>query len=140
MASTLIEHEGVVASVAAGRVCVRITSHSACGGCRARQACGMAEAQEKIVEVATPRAAEYAPGQAVRVGVRRHAGLVAVVLAYVGALAVLLGALCTATLALGWSEGRAAAASLAAVVLYYGLLWLCRRGIEHTIQFTITKI
>lgn len=140
MASPLIEHEGVVDSVAARTVRVRITSRSACGSCRARQACGMAEAQEKIVEVATPCAAEYAPGEAVRVGVRRHAGVVAVALAYVGALVVLVGTLCAATLALGWSDMQAAAAAVAAVVLYYGLLWLCRRAIEHTIQFTITKI
>ena len=117
-----------------------ITSHSACGSCRARQACGLAETQEKVVEVRTADAARYAPGDAVVVGVRRRAGGIAVLLAYVGALAVLLAVLAVAVGPLGWSEGRAALAALAGVVLYYVVLWLFRRKIEHTIQFTITKI
>lgn len=134
-----IEHIGVVERVAEKSVCVKITSRSACGSCRAREACGLSEAQEKIVEVATPRAAEFVPGQEVTVGVRRSAGALAVVLAYVGALAVLLAVLVAGIALAGWSEGISALAALAAVGLYYVVLWLLRRKIEHTIQFTISK-
>ncbi|WP_418992127.1 SoxR reducing system RseC family protein [Alistipes sp.] len=135
----LIEHSGVVERTAGGTVYVKITSRSACGSCKARQACGLAEAQEKIVEVPAAQAGEYAPGDRVTVGVRRRAGGLAVALAYVGALAVLLAALVAGISLLGWSEGCSALAALGAVVLYYGVLWLFRRKIEHTIQFTITK-
>ena len=86
----LIEHCGVVERTERDTVYVRITSRSACGTCKARQACGLAEAQDKIVAVATPEAGQYAAGREVMVGVRRSAGVRAVVLAYVGALAVLL--------------------------------------------------
>ena len=93
MASGIIEHEGIVSRVEGDRVYVKITSQSACGACKAREACGLAEAQEKIVEVTTPGAQQhYTAGESVTVGVRRSAGAVAVILAYVGALAVLLGA------------------------------------------------
>ena len=85
-----IEHSGVVERTAPDAVYVRITSRSACGACRARQACGLAETQENA--------------------------------------------------ALGWSEGASALAALGGVGLYYVVLWLCRRRIEHTIHFTITKI
>ena len=88
--------------------------------------------------VKSPDAAHYAAGEKVMVGVRRSAGAVAVILAYVGALAVLLAVLVAAVAALGWSEGRLAA--IAGVGVYYFVLWLFRRKIEHTIQFTITKI
>lgn len=135
-----IEHSGVVARTEAGRVFVKILSHSACGACSARQACGMAEAEEKIVEVRCTTAGEYAPGDAVSVGVRRRAGGLAVLLGYVGALVVLLGTLVVTSGVLHWSDGRSAAVTLAAVAAYYGVLWLLRRRIEHTIQFTITKI
>ena len=54
-------------------------------------------------------------------------------------LAVLLGALAAAVAALGWSEGRSALAALAAVGVYYCVLWLFRHKIEHTIHFSITK-
>ena len=112
-----IEHSGTVERAEGGKVFVRITSHSACGTCSARQACGLAETQEKMVEVVAADAARFEPGDAVTVGIRRRAGMLSVALAYGGALV-----------------------SLAAVVLYYMVLWLFRRRIEHTIQFTITKI
>ena len=44
-----IEHSGVVERTERDTVYVRITSHSACGTCKAREACGLAEAQDKIV-------------------------------------------------------------------------------------------
>ena len=132
----LIEHSGVVERTERGAVHVRITSRSACGSCKARQACGLAEAQEKVVVVATPEAASFAAGDAVSVGVRRSAGMRAVVLAYVGALAVLMAAIA----GMGWSEGAGALAAIAGVGVYYFVLWLFRAKIEHTIQFTITKI
>ncbi|WP_418982825.1 SoxR reducing system RseC family protein [Alistipes sp.] len=135
-----IEHSGVVERIAGDTVYVKITSSSACGTCRARQACGLAEAQEKIVAVRTREAAAFAAGEAVMVGVRRSAGAAAVVLAYVGALAVLLAVLFAGIGLLGWSEGVSALAALAGVALYYGAMGLFRRRIEHTIQFTITKI
>jgi len=137
--SHLIEHSGVVEGIDGNRVRVKIVSGSACGSCKARQACGMAETQEKIVDVVTDAAAEYAAGDAVRVGVYRHAAGMAVLLGYVGALAVLLAVLVTGIGVLGWSEGRSALASVAGVALYYGALWMSRRGIENTIHFTITK-
>ena len=59
MASGIIEHEGIVSRVEGDRVYVKITSQSACGTCKAREACGLAEAQEKIVEVTTPGAQQH---------------------------------------------------------------------------------
>ena len=89
--------------------------------------------------VKSPDAAHYAAGEKVMVGVRRSAGAVAVILAYVGALAVLLAVLVAAVAVLRWSEGRGALAALGAVVVYYCVLWLFRHKIEHTIHFSITK-
>lgn len=134
----VIEHNGVVERVERGRVFVRIVVGSACAACRAREACGMGEANEKIVEVPVATDVDYGTGESVTVGVQRRMGVVAVVLAYVGALVVLLGTLLIG-LGLGWTEGRAALVSLGAVALYYVLLWLGRRKIEHTIHFTIRR-
>ena len=53
---------------------------------------------------------------------------------------MLLAVLAVAAGPLHWSEGHAALAALAGVALYYVVLWLFRKRIEHTIQFTITKI
>lgn len=134
-----IEHTGRVERVEPDTVYVIITSSSACGSCKARQACGLAEAQEKTVVVRCADAAQYAPGDDVTVGVRRSAGARAVVLGYVGALVVLMGTLLITVGWLGWDEAAGAAAALGSVAGYYGVLWSMRHTIEHTIQFTITK-
>ena len=125
-----IQHIGTVAEVSAQQVVVRITSRSACGSCAARSACGLAEAQEKLIEVKTADAARYAVGDEVMVGVKPYIGAKSEGLAYVGALVVLI-------LALVHSVG--VLITLAAVALYYGVLWLVKDKIEHTIQFTINK-
>lgn len=134
-----IEHTGRVERVEAGTVYVTITSSSACGSCKARQACGLAETQEKTVVVKCADATAYTAGEAVTVGVRRSAGALAVVLGYVGALVVLMGVLLATIGLLGWSEGLGALAALGSVAGYYGVLWALRNKIENTIQFTITK-
>ncbi|MBQ5393498.1 MAG: SoxR reducing system RseC family protein [Alistipes sp.] len=130
---------GTVAEVSAKQVVVRITSRSACGSCAARSACGLAEAQEKLIEVRTADAARYAVGDEVTVGVKPYIGAKAVGLAYVGALAVLILALVLSVGVFGVSEGVGVLITLAAVALYYGVLWLVKDKIEHTIQFTINK-
>lgn len=134
-----IEHTGRVERVEAGTVYVTITSSSACGSCKARQACGLAETQEKTVVVRCADAAEYAAGESVTVGVRRSAGVLAVGLGYVGALVVLMGVLSITVGGLGWNEVAGAATALGSVAGYYGVLWALRHKIENTIQFTITK-
>ena len=134
-----IEHTGRVERVESDTVYVTITSSSACGSCKARQACGLAEAQEKTVVVRCADAAQYAAGDDVTVGIRRSAGARAVILGYVGALVVLMGVLLITVGWLGWDEAAGAAAALGSVAGYYGALWSMRHKIEHTIQFTITK-
>ncbi len=132
MASELIEHSGVVDErTETGKVFVRITSYSACGACKAREACGLAETEVKIVEIATPRAAEFRPGDEVLVGVRRRAGLLSVALAYGGALVVLLAVLTLGIAVGGWSEGVAAAGESAAAAVRTGqhLLHLVDPGV-----------
>ena len=138
MVAARIEHSGVVEAHGTRRSSVRITSHSACGTCKAGSVRpGRGAGQDRGREESD--AAQFAVGEQVIVGVRRSAGAVAVILAYVGALAVLLAVLVAAVAVLGWSEGRGALAALGAVGVYYCVLWLFRHKIEHTIHFSITK-
>ncbi len=117
---------------------VAIVASSACHSCRARNACGMSEQTEKIVDVAVPDAAPYAAGDRVTVGEEQRMGVKAVLLAYAGAFAALIVVL-AAALALGLGEGWAALLSIGGVGLYYFGLYLFRHRIEITIHFTITK-
>ena len=135
----IIEHTGTVERVADGVVTVRIVARSACGACTARAACGMGESQEKLLEIATPDAVSYSAGDEVTVGVYRNAARMAVVLGYVGALAVMIVALVLCTTVFGTGEGTAALWTLASVAAYYVVLWALRNRIERKIHFTITK-
>lgn len=136
--SKVVQHSGTVQSTEQGKVVVRITSRSACGSCAAKQACGLAEATEKIVEVYTTDWAQYKAGDEVLVGVKQQIGMKAVAMAYGGALVVLLAALILSTEVLHLGDGIAVLVTIGAVVLYYGALWLMKDKIEQTIHFTIT--
>lgn len=133
-----IQHSGTVQSTEQGKVVVRITSRSACGSCAAKQACGLAEATEKVVEVYTTDWAQYKAGDEVLVGVKQQIGMKAVAMAYGGALVVLLAALILSTEVLHLGDGIAVLVTIGAVALYYGALWLMKDRIEQTIHFTIT--
>lgn len=133
-----IEHTGTVEEVSERAVTVRIVASGACAQCRAREACGMGESRDKIIVAPTADAKDYRPGEQVRVSVSRAAGLTAVAVGYVGALAVLVAAIVLGTSA-GWSEGLSALAGLGAVAIYYIGVWLVRGRIEQKIRFTITK-
>ena len=133
-----IEHSGVVKRVGAERVCVEITAHGACGSCKAREACGLGETGQIIVEIRTPAAATYRPGDRVTVAITRRTGAVAVLLAYVVPFVVLIGVVAVCYL-LGAGDGAAVLAGLGSVVLYYGILWLLRRKIDNAIHFTISE-
>lgn len=134
----VVQHSGTVQSTEQGKVVVRITSRSACGSCAAKQACGLAEATEKIVEVYTTDWAQYKAGDEVLVGVKQQIGMKAVAMAYGGALVVLLAALILSTEVLHLGDGIAVLVTIGAVALYYGALWLMKDRIEQTIHFTIT--
>ena len=121
-----IEHSGVVKRVDAERVCVEITAHGACGSCKAREACGLGETGQKIVEIRAPAAATYRPGDRVTVAITRRKG------------EVLIGVVAVCYL-LGAGDGAAVLAGLGSVVLYYGILWLLRRKIDNAIHFTISE-
>lgn len=137
--STSIEHSGVVERSGDGVVRVKIVANAACSSCRAREACGMGESKEKIVDVTTIEAFRYAPGEAVTVSVSRNTGLKAVLLAYVGAFLVLIAAIIAALELFSFGEGAAVLTGLASLAVYYFLLWLFRDKIERKIHFTITK-
>lgn len=133
-----IEHRGQVRSVARGVVRVAIVASGACQSCRAKELCGMGESQEKIFDIPCADAEHYRVGEQVILSEERTVALRAVLIAYVGALVVLLLALVGA-LALGLSEGLSVLVTLAAIGAYYGVIHALRAKIEQKIYFRITK-
>ncbi len=131
-----IRHEGIVDSVDGQTVIVRITQSSACGGCQARNICNAAESKDKLVEVEYSGAESLSPGQTVTVAAGERMGMTAVMLAF-GLPVLLLIIALVAAMALTGSEKIGAVASLAVLVPYYLVLFLCRERIKKDFGFRI---
>lgn len=139
MSRQLIKHEGEVVRVSGDRVFVRMTVNSACGGCSARQACGVSEMADKIVEVATADASTYSVGESVEVALAsRSMGAKSVLWAYIVPFFIMCVVLVTLHVA-GVGEGVSLVATLLSVVGYYALLYALRAKLEQTINFIIIK-
>lgn len=134
-----IEHTGRVQRIEKNRVFVMITAAAACSTCRARKACGVTESADKIIEVMTVDAENFAPGDEVVVGVKRRVGMKAVMYAYTLPLAVLI-VLLVAAKAAGASDPVAGVAAVGGVALYYLSLWLLKERIAATVTFTVRKV
>jgi sigma-E factor negative regulatory protein RseC len=136
--SSALQHRGVVTSVDADAVTVSVMAESACAGCHAKGICGESGA-ERIIRVVTPDASAYSVDDRVVVALKRQSmAMSSVVWGYIVPLVVLLVAL-FGSVALGFSDGVAAIASIVSVAIYYAGLYLTRKIFERKIEFTIFK-
>ena len=131
-----VKHTGQVVSMTPQLTTVRIVSHSACSECHAAGLCGLSEYTEKAIQVPTDPYASYAVGDEVQVVLKASMGMKAVWLAYFLPLVVLL-AIALGLIALGVGEVVSGLAGLAAVGLYYLVLWLFRDRLRNEYIFTI---
>ena len=136
--SSALQHRGVVTSVDADAVTVSVMAESACAGCHAKGICGESGA-ERIIRVVTPDASAYSVDDRVVVALKRQSmAMSSVVWGYIVPLVVLLVAL-FGSVALGFSDGVAAIASIVSVAIYYAGLYMTRKIFERKIEFTIFK-
>ncbi|MBR1573671.1 MAG: SoxR reducing system RseC family protein [Bacteroidales bacterium] len=132
-----VSHSGVIRSVGPEKTVVEILSQSACASCHAQGLCTAADAVTKAVEV--PSAPGFQVGETVTVQLRESMGFQAVLLCYVIPVLLLLG------IVVGLSytslhELWVGLAGVAAVGLWYGVLWLLRGHIARDYVFTMEKI
>lgn len=134
-----IQHRGTVTVVKPGLVSVQITSFSACHNCDARHGCGLMDCQNKIIEVATPAAADYTPGETVVLSMSSQSGLWAVFMGYGLPLILMLAALIVASL-LGAGELMAGISAIIILIPYYFWLFLNAKRFKQRFDFTISKL
>ena len=131
-----IRHSGVIDSIEDGCVHVRIVQASACAACKVAGYCNAAESKEKIVDVFCDHAAAYKPGQAVTVTAPGQVASQALLLGFGIPFVLLVGVLVLALLLTG-NEGLAALSGLAALLPYYGVLFLFRNRLRTQFAFSI---
>ena len=136
MKKETISHKGKIVNMTPQVTTVSILQHAACGECHAAGICGMGDMSEKLVEVPTDPYGNYSVGDEVEVLLKASMGLKAVWLCYAIPLVVLLGTV-VGLLSAGVEEAAAGLVGLAAIGLYYLLLYLFRNKLKNEYIFTI---
>ncbi len=131
-----IQHSGVVENVVGDCVQVRIVQTSACAACKVAGYCNAAESKEKIIDVYTSRAQTYSKGQQVVVSTSGSVAARALLWGF-GVPFLVLVAVLVIVLQLTGSEGQAALSAIAALVPYYGVLYLFRDKMRERLAFAI---
>ena len=131
-----VSHTGKIVKMTPQVTTVAILQHGACAQCHAAGLCGMGDVAEKAVEVPTDPYASYKVGDEVEVILTASMGMKAVYLAYLIPLVVLL-AVILGLIGLGVGEVPAGLSGMAAVGVYYLLLWLFRGKLQNEYIFTI---
>lgn len=135
---TKISHSGVIENIQDSCVQVRIVQTSACAACKVAGYCNAAESKEKVVDVYCVDAAAYRVGQPVTVTTSGQVAARALLWGF-GIPFVVLVVVLFAVLQLTGNEGLAAASALAALLPYYGLLWLLRDRMREQLAFSIEQ-
>ena len=131
-----VSHKGRIVKITPQFTTVEIVSRSACSSCHAAGLCGMSEYTKKAIEVPAHAWDCYEVGQEVNVVLKASMGHKAVWLAYVTPLMVMVAVL-LGLLAAGAGELTAGLGSIAAVAVYYGVIWLLRDRLRNEYIFEI---
>ncbi|MBO6237472.1 MAG: SoxR reducing system RseC family protein [Bacteroidales bacterium] len=134
--SSEISHRGRIVSITPEVTTVQIVSESACSACHAKGLCSLGDSTVKEVELPTRGWDNYQVGDEVSVVLQASMGHKAVWLAYVLPL-VLMAAALLVTLSAGGSELLAGGVAIAAVALWYAVLWLLRDWLRNEYIFNI---
>ena len=127
-----IRHEGKVVKIEKGKFSVKITSPSACRGCRVRAACSASGMAEKIIETFSDRDLQI--GDEVTVVMEEKLGITAVFYSFFLPFLV-MGLVLFVCLTAGISEIIAALCAIISLIPYYLLLHLLARHIEKDFIF-----
>lgn len=133
-----ISHKGRVVSVGPEFTAVEIVSESACSSCHAKGFCTLGDSKIKIVELPSSGWMQLKPGDEVELLLQASMGHKAVWLAYVVPLVVLVAVLLGMNAA-GMGELCSGLAAIAAIALYYLVLWLFRERLKSEYIFKIKK-
>ena len=133
-----IAHDGVIESISGTRVRVRFVAHSACSACHAKGVCSVSDSADKVVDVQS-NLPELSAGDRVQVLLAQKLGFRAVWIGYGLPLIVLL-AVIFVSYAITGRDGLSALLGMGVLIPYYGLVFLLRKQITRTMEFSLRKM
>ncbi len=134
-----ISHEGTVKSIEEGFIIVEILNKSACSSCHAKGACTLGDEKIKEVEIEYSGMEYYEIGEQVSVVMKKSMGYKALWISYVIPLIILLVLLVSLS-AVNVPELYTGITIIAAISLYYFIIWLLRDKLKREFVFTIEKL
>jgi len=134
-----ISREGIVIDINEQFVSVEMLCRSACGSCRAKSFCSPGDEDIRVVEVANSGFITYDIGEKVNLKMSSALGAKAVWFSYVIPAIVLILAIFASSF-LGASEPASGLISIAAVAIYYFIIWLKRGKFNKEFIFEIEKL
>ncbi|MBQ0078190.1 MAG: SoxR reducing system RseC family protein [Bacteroidales bacterium] len=133
-----VSHKGRIVEITPQFTTVEIISESACSACHAKSLCSLGESTAKAISLPTSAWDNYSVGDEVEVVLKASMGHKAVWIGYALPLAVLVVVL-LAVSAAGGSELASGLAAIAAVCVYYFVIWLLRNTLRNEFVFSIKK-
>lgn len=134
-----INHEGVVIEIDKQTIFVEILSKSACASCHAKGACSLGDTKVKVVEVENRYPGLYEKGERVNVVLKKTMGYKALWISYVVPLIILLLLLVSLS-SLQFSEPVTGISIIAALAVYYTIIWIMRDRLKREFEFAIEKL
>lgn len=133
-----ISHIGKVIEIAPDFTTVEIVSSSACSECHAKGMCGVSEEKSRIIMLPTDPYLEIAPGDEVRVMLKKSMGLKAVWISYVIPLAILMILILSLSAVID-NEVFAGLSAIAGVMAYYVVIYLFRDRLAKDFVFYLKE-
>ena len=135
----IIKHRGIVENINGSHIQVRIVQTSACSACSIKGHCNASESKDKLIDVFDSNSLSYQKGQEVMVYGTTSMGMKAVLLAFGLPFVVLFVTLYVA-IKITDNELYAALISLASLIPYYLIIYICRGKLSRRFIFTIKPI
>jgi len=134
----MIEHEGIIEKINDNQVTVRILQQSACSACHAKGVCMAADSKEKLVEV-VDFSGRFHENERVIIEGKESMGHKAVFWAFVLPLIILILTLILTLSLWKFNETEAAITAMVALIPYYLILYLLRKKMANSFQFSLKK-
>lgn len=130
----VIYHEGVAEDVDGRTAVVRFVQNGACGSCTLKSVCNPAE--QRVRTVTAAHDGTVAPGDRVQVGVAESVAWLSILFSFVFPFLVVATTFFYVYLR-GGNDIAAGLLSIAALPLYYLLIYLNRQRFRSKVQFTV---
>ncbi|MEG2573062.1 MAG: SoxR reducing system RseC family protein [Bacteroides sp.] len=135
----IIKHQGIVESIDGSHISVRIVQTSACAACSAKGHCSSADSKDKLVDVYST-GNSYQIGEEVMIYGTTSMGLQAVFIAFVIPFIILISMLFVMMSLTQSDELLSALFSIATLIPYYILIYVCRNRLKKKFSFTLKPI